>query len=140
MQKKRYDNHKIVLVFNLGLTKKRRKKMNKALKVVGSVAVMAALCFVASSGWADDIFEDASTKMSDVFNNVRRIVFIMGAFALVGFAIAAIFGKLEWKKVAILAVGLALLAVAGKVVEYAVSQGSGLKGPSWSIEEDRLDQ
>ena len=111
--------------------------MNKTLKIAGSVALMGALCFVASTGWAEGIFDDASTKMSDVFNNVRRIVFIMGAFALVGFAIAAIFGKLEWKKVAILAVGLALLAVASQVVEDAVESEEGdVTDANWEVLDD----
>lgn len=95
--------------------------MNKTLKVMGQLAIVAALC-VAGSAFATDIFSTASQKMGSVFQNVRMIVFIMGGFALVGFAIAAIFGKLEWKKVAILAVGLALLAVANQVVNYAIQK------------------
>ena len=95
--------------------------MSKMLKVVALMAVVAVLCW---AGNADaQIFTKASDAMGKTFNNVRTIVFIMGAFALVGFAIAAIFGKLEWKKVAILAVGLALLAVASQVVKYAVTVG-----------------
>ena len=73
---------------------------------------------------ADDLFKTARTKLATVFANVRTIVFILGAFALVGFAVAAIFGKLEWKKVAILAVGLALLAVASSVIGYVVNKGT----------------
>ena len=113
--------------------------MNKSLKVIGQLAIMAGLC-VATAAFADDIFEEASTKMKDLFSNIRRIVFIMGAFALVGFAIAAIFGKLEWKKVAVLAVGLALLAVASQVVDYAISEGSdGGSGIGYQIDDDRGD-
>ena len=99
--------------------------MNKTLKVMGQLAIIAALC-VAGSAFATDIFETASNKMGQLFVNVRMIVFIMGGFALVGFAIAAIFGKLEWKKVAILAVGLALLAVAQQVVQYAISKNANI--------------
>ena len=99
--------------------------MNKTLKVMGQLAIVAALCF-AGSAFATDIFRTASDKMGQLFVNVRMIVFIMGGFALVGFAIAAIFGKLEWKKVAILAVGLALLAVAQQVVQYAISKDASI--------------
>ena len=103
--------------------------MNKTLKVMGQLAIMAAVC-MAGSAFAQDtagIFDTAAGKLGTLFTNVRMIVFIMGGFALVGFAIAAIFGKLEWKKVAILAVGLALLAVAGQVVQYAINKDSGEK-------------
>ncbi len=98
--------------------------MNKSLKVMGQLAIMAGLCVAGSAFAQADLFDNAATKMGDLFKNVRQIVFIMGGFALVGFAIAAIFGKLEWKKVAILAVGLALLAVASQVVNYAIDTES----------------
>ena len=108
--------------------------MKKTLKVLAQVAIVAMVC-VACAAWAADggFFSSAQRKMGELFKNVRQIVFIMGAFALVGFAIAAIFGKLEWKKVAILAVGLALLAVASQVVNYAVdSSGSLEAADDWS--------
>ena len=109
--------------------------MNKSLKVIGQLAIMAGLCVAGSAFAQSDIFDSAATKMGDLFKNVRQIVFIMGGFALVGFAIAAIFGKLEWKKVAILAVGLALLAVASQVVNYAIDSESG-----GSIDSGRFEQ
>ena len=113
--------------------------MNRTLKVMSSLAVMATLC-VAGSAFADgDIFSTASDKMGALFNNVRIIVFIMGAFALVGFAIGAIFGKLEWKKVAILAVGLALLAVASQVVNYAINKEAGSELDSGKFESSIKD-
>lgn len=97
--------------------------MNKTLKIMGQLAIVATLC-VAGSAFAQDIATTATDKLGSVFRNVRQIVFILGGFALVGFAVAAIFGKLEWKKVAILAVGLAILAVASQVVQYAVGSDS----------------
>ena len=101
--------------------------MNKTLKVMMQMAIVATVC-VAGTAFADgsEFFTTAQEKMGELFQNVRQIVFIMGAFALVGFAIAAIFGKLEWKKVAILAVGLALLAVASQVVNYAIDKNANL--------------
>ena len=106
--------------------------MNKTLKVMMQVAIMAAVC-VAGTAFADgDFFTTAQEKMGNLFQNVRQIVFIMGAFALVGFAIAAIFGKLEWKKVAILAVGLALLAVASQVVNYAIDKDQMEADVDWT--------
>lgn len=95
--------------------------MNKTLKIMGQLAIMATLCVAGSAFAQEDIASTAANKLGDVFQNVRQIVFILGGFALVGFAVAAIFGKFEWKKVAILAVGLAILAVASQVVNYAVN-------------------
>ena len=99
--------------------------MNKTLKVMGWMAVMATVCVAGAAFAQGDLFDTAAGKLATVFKNVRQIVFILGGFALVGFAIAAIFGKLQWTKVAILAVGLALLAVASQVVEYAVTAEEG---------------
>lgn len=71
------------------------------------------------------LMSKASTKVSNVFEAVRTIIFILGGFGLVGVAFAAIFGKVNWKWFAALAVGLAILAAANAVVQYAAgSQAS----------------
>ena len=119
--------------------------MNKTFKIVGQLAIMAGLCVAGSAFAQSDIFDSAATKMGDLFKNVRQIVFIMGGFALVGFAIAAIFGKLEWKKVAILAALAisatvrALLAVASQVVNYAIDSESGGAIDSGRFETELTD-
>ena len=95
--------------------------LRKIGKIALIVALMVGFCWASDALASSDVFVVAATKLGNVFKNVRTIVFVLGAFTLVGFAIAAIFGKLEWKKVAILAVGLALLAVATKVIDYVVS-------------------
>ena len=114
--------------------------MKKYLKVIALVALVAVV-FLATDAYAADgaeLFGNAQKTLAAVFRNVRQIVFIMGGFALIGFAVAAIFGKLDWKKVAILAVGLALLAVASQVVDYATKAGSdadSLKPGNFSTSE-----
>ena len=102
--------------------------MKKYVKAIAMVALMAVVCLItatAAQAAGEQLFQTAQSTLIGVFKNVRVIVFVMGGFALVGFAIAAIFGKLDWKKVAILAIGLALLAVASQVVDYAVKAGQG---------------
>ena len=61
----------------------------------------------------------AQTKASNVFQSVKTITFIIGGFGLIGIAYQAIIGKVKWSWFAGLAVGLALLAAAGAIVEYA---------------------
>lgn len=65
------------------------------------------------------IMQTAQQKATSVFSSVKTIIFIIGGFGLVGLAWAAIFGKVNWKWFASLAVGLAILAAASSVVEYA---------------------
>ena len=60
-----------------------------------------------------------------MFSSVKTIIFIIGGFGLVGLAWAAIFGKVNWKWFAALAVGLAILAAANAVVQYAAGSKAG---------------
>lgn len=66
-----------------------------------------------------DLMGIAQNKASAVFQEVKTIIFIVGGFGLVGLAFAAVFGKVDWKWFASLAVGLAILAAAGAIVNYA---------------------
>ena len=97
------------------------------LKKIGKFALMLALvvgfCWAGEAA-AGNVFGTAAGKLVAVFKNVRTIVFILGAFALVGFAVAAIMGNLAWKKVAILAAGLAILAVASAVITYVTKDSN----------------
>lgn len=67
----------------------------------------------------------AQSKAVAVFVSVKKIIFVVGGFGLVALAFMAIFGKLDWKKFAMLAVGLAILAAAGAIVDYATGAGQG---------------
>ncbi len=61
----------------------------------------------------------AKSKALTTFQNVKSIIFIVGGFGLVLLAFGAIFGKIKWSAFASLAVGLAILAAAGAIVQYA---------------------
>ncbi len=99
-------------------------------KNIWSLAAMVLFVTVAMVGDAaavdgTSLMTTASTKVSNVFEAVRTIIFILGGFGLVGVAFAAIFGKLNWKWFAALAVGLAILAAANAVVQYAAGSTAG---------------
>lgn len=74
---------------------------------------------------ADTLLGTATTKARNVFMNVKSIIFIVGGFGLVALAFFAIFGKVKWSWFAGLAVGLAILAAAGAIIEYATGEDSG---------------
>lgn len=63
----------------------------------------------------------AATKTLQLFQASRTILFIVGGFGLIGIAFAAIFGKMNWKWFAALAIGLAIVAAAGAIVDYATT-------------------
>ena len=76
----------------------------------------------------------AQTKTRNVFDNVKTITFIIGGFGLVGIAYSEIIGKVNLKWFAGLALGLAILAAAGSIVEYATgSTDAGLATPFGNI-------
>lgn len=75
--------------------------------------------FAQGASGGTDLMGVAQNKGIAVFKSVKTIIFVVGGFGLVAIAFAAIFGKVDWKKFASLAVGLAILAAASAIVEYA---------------------
>lgn len=73
-----------------------------------------------------DLMGTAQKKAVAVFISVKTIIFVVGGFGLVALAFMAIFGKLDWKKFSMLAVGLAILAAAGAIVDYATGGDAGV--------------
>ena len=69
-------------------------------------------------GGSGNVFQTVIDKMLTTFRNSRSIIFVVGGFGLIGLGFAAIFGKVNWKWLAALACGLAIVAVAGQVVDY----------------------
>lgn len=78
---------------------------------------------------ADSVMVTAQKKTIKVFNAVKTIIFVVGGFGLIALAFQAIFGKVKWPWFAGLAFGLAVLAAAGAIVDYATGttdhQGGG---------------
>lgn len=73
-----------------------------------------------------DVMNLALTKTRNVFEKVKSIIFVLGGFGLVAVAFLAIFGKVNWKWFAGLAVGLAILAAANAIVQYSAGTSAGL--------------
>lgn len=96
--------------------------MTKFLKyfVFFAVIALAFTAFEASAavGDGENVFTTIIQRMTITFRNVRAVIFVIGGFGLVGLGFAAIFGKVRWSWLAALATGLAIVAVAGAVVDY----------------------
>ena len=86
------------------------------------VAVFTLLTFAGDASAQSSVMQTSQQKALNVFTSVKTIIFVVGGFGLVGIAFAAIFGKVNWKWFASLAVGLAILAAAGSVVNYATGE------------------
>ena len=102
--------------------------MNFFKKNIFTLCLMLAICLVALApdAFAQTVIDTAKSKATDVFKSVKSIIFIVGGFGLVALAFFAVFGKLKWTWFASLAVGLAILAAAGAIIDYATTTtGSG---------------
>ena len=101
-------------------------KTLKKIFTLCSLALVFTLIFTCASyagpaapGANAGLMNVATSKALNIFNHVKMIIFVVGGFGLVGIAFQAIFGKVKWTWFAGLAVGLAILAAAGAIVNYA---------------------
>ena len=92
-----------------------------------SLMLIVSLCFIAPDAFAGTVFDTANTKASQTFKAVKTVIFIVGGFGLVALAFFAVFGKLKWTWFASLAVGLAILAAAGAIIDYATTNDGGMQ-------------
>ena len=101
----------------------------KRMLVLCSLALVFTLILTDAS-YADGLMNVAAGKAVKIFNHVKMIIFVVGGFGLVGIAFQAIFGKVKWTWFAGLAVGMAILAAAASIVNYATGDimGQGATG------------
>ena len=78
-----------------------------------------------TSNTGNKIFDGAFDQLYLTFTNSRVVVYALAAFGLLGFAVATIFGKLNWLWLTIITVSLFILASAEAIVSYAVRSSSG---------------
>lgn len=72
----------------------------------------------------NSVFQSAYNQLHSTFLYARVVVYILSGFGLIGFSIAAIFGKINFGWLAMIAVALFMLAAADKIIDYIVSAGS----------------
>ena len=96
----------------------------KLLKYV-TLALVVGLLLYGTGAAADDIFEKAFQVTSSVFKNVRYIVYIIGGFGLIGLSVAAMMGKMQFKWLIYVCLGLALVAAADMIVQFATQDVRG---------------
>ena len=103
------------------------------LKSVLFLALVAIMVIgVATGAWADgNPFEIAAKKLIDIFYGVRTVVYVAGAFVLVGMAWGAFTGRIKWTSVGVMAIGLGILMLAGTILEYATNMNTTMNSPNY---------
>lgn len=103
--------------------------MKKLFSVLAWSLVIGTFCLAGSAmagpGGENESWVIIFDKVTEVFQNSRKLIFIIGGFGLIGLAFAAIFGKVQWKWFAGLCVGLGIVAIAGYIVDYVTEDSSG---------------
>lgn len=88
-----------------------------------SIAMMTFLFSFVMMGdaAAASVFDSAVDKLVALFKNAKMVIFVIGGFGLIALAFQAIFGKVKWPWFAALAFGLAVVAAAGAIINYAAN-------------------
>lgn len=114
----------------------------KKILILCSLALVLTVIFAdasfaqtATGGGNNGLMNVAAGKAVRIFNHVKMIIFVVGGFGLVGIAFQAIFGKVKWTWFAGLAVGLAILAAAGAIVNYATGDTMGKSSTAGAVKD-----
>ena len=86
-----------------------------------TMSLLFTVVMLGDAAAAESVFGTAISKMANFFTNAKLIIFMIGGFGLVALAFQAIFGKVKWAWFAALAFGLAVVAAAGAIVNYAAN-------------------
>ena len=92
--------------------------MNKLFSIMAMALVAGVMLWAGDAFAGDSAWTIAFDKVSEAFQYSRKMIFIVGGFGLIVLAFFAIFGKLNWKWFAALCVGLAIVAIAGLIIDY----------------------
>ncbi|HIJ63096.1 MAG TPA: hypothetical protein HPQ04_10440 [Rhodospirillaceae bacterium] len=105
--------------------------MNRPLLVTAVVtvtvldAVFLSGSVMAQTSAGGDIFSAVNGKATDIFNKVRSLLMVAGAFGVLGLAAGAFFGRFKWHWAVSLLGGLVLIAFVSQILTYF-----GLAAPS----------
>ena len=91
-----------------------------------TMSLLFTVVMLGDAAAAESVFGTAISKMANLFTNAKLIIFMIGGFGLVALAFQAIFGKVKWAWFAALAFGLAVVAAAGAIINYAANTNNAV--------------
>ena len=84
-------------------------------------------------------FKNAYDSLYTTFRHARNLVYILSGFGLIGFAVAAIFGKLNFRWLAMICIGLVILSGADSIIGYSISPDVKVDASYRGIGDDNFD-
>lgn len=100
---------------------KRTMKTPNRKTPLGLVAALAALFTVGvvdSASASPGFLEDANSKVQEVYDAVRQVIYYVGGLGLIVLAIFAFFGRFKWTHFFALAGGLFLVGATDQLIQY----------------------
>ncbi len=65
-----------------------------------------------------NVFDALTCKAVTTLADLRNLIYVLGGFGMIAFTFAAIFGKISWKHLANIGIGLFLVAMMAPFIEY----------------------
>ena len=90
---------------------------------MGIMGIFLCAGEVFATNGENSAFSNAVNTLEVTFDNSRNVVYYISGFGLIGVAVAAIMGKINWKWLAMICVALATLAGTEKIRDYATNRG-----------------
>lgn len=73
---------------------------------------------VCSSG--GDLFSGLITTGSNIFNNLRDLIYVVSGFGIIAVAVGGFFGNLNWKWLGAILIALVVIATTGELINTIV--------------------
>ena len=97
------------------------KSILKTICLMGIMGIfLYSFSLAAETNGVENIFEQAYQTMHTTFEGARSVVYVLSGFGLIGVAIGALMGKLDFVWLASICAALAVLAGAESIVDYAI--------------------
>ncbi len=69
-------------------------------------------------------FESLTKTGGEIFNGMKKIIFVAAGFGIIAIAIGAVFGALNWKWLSVIIIGVVVIAGTAALLKY-LTQGTG---------------
>lgn len=92
----------------------------KKILIAGLFAFIGSSVLFATDSYA--LFEDLTGAGSEIFRGMRGIIYAVCGFGIFGIAIGGFFGKINWKWLGAIIIGLMVIALTAGILNYMVDR------------------
>lgn len=89
-----------------------------ALSVLIATLVVACVIAVAADPAYADFLGTAESKIQQLYESMKRVVFIVGAIGIIVLAVFAFFGRFKWTTFFMIAGGIFLVGITSQLIAW----------------------